>query len=274
MTTPRSTISFNGREIARIGLGTNRLNEDDASRAVLRAAIELGYGMIDTADIYTGGMSETVIGDVLAQNPSEIVVATKGAMRPGPDGTAIDGTPAYLTNAIEASLRRLRVEAIDLYYLHKPSETTPIEESVGALRDAQTAGKIKQIGLSNVTVEQIERAQTVAPIAAIQNRYSLLERDSDDAIAFAEANGMIFVPFFPLDRAQPGGSAAVISEIADRTGATAAQVALAWLLRRSPAMLPIPGTRSVAHLKANLAASRIELTPEEIGKLDALGTPA
>ena len=272
MTAPQSTIRFGGREITRIGLGTNRLNEDDASRAVLRAALEIGYGMIDTADIYTGGMSETVIGDVLAKNPSTIAVATKGGMQPGPDGTTINGTPEYLTSAIEASLRRLQTDAIDLYYLHKPSETTPIEESVGALRDAQNAGKIKQIGLSNVSVEQIERAQSVAPIAAIQNRYSLLERGSDDVIAHAEAHGMIFVPFFPLDRAQPGGSAAVISEIAGRTGATAAQVALAWLLRRSPAMLPIPGTRSVSHLKANLAALRIELTPEEIAKLDALGT--
>lgn len=265
------TIRFDGREITRIGLGTNRLNEDDASRAVLRAAIEIGYGMIDTADIYTGGMSETVIGDVLAKNPSSIVVATKGGMRPGPDGTTIDGTPEYLTSAIDASLRRLQVETIDLYYLHKPSETTPIEESVGALRDAQNAGKIKQIGLSNVTVEQIERARTVAQIAAIQNRYSLLERGSDDVIGFAEAHGMIFVPFFPLDRSQPGGSAAVINEIADRTGATAAQVAIAWLLRRSSVMLPIPGTRSVPHLKSNLAALRIELTPEEFAALDGLG---
>lgn len=271
MTTAQRTITLGGRTITRIGLGTNRLEEDDESRAVVRAAIERGYGLIDTADIYTGGASETVIGSVLAERPAEIMVATKGAMIRGSSGTRTDGTPAYLASAIDASLRRLKLDAIDLYYLHRPSDETPIEESVGALRDAQTAGKIKLIGLSNVTVAQIERARNIAEIVAIQNHFSLLQRGADDVIDYATANGIAFVPFFPIDRGQFGDADAVLGRIAKRYGATSVQIALRWLLDRSPVMLPIPGTRSVSHLDANFAALDLTLSPDERAELSALG---
>ncbi len=271
MTTPQTTITLGGRTIARIGLGTNRIEDNSASRAVLLAAAEQGYGLIDTADIYTGQVSETVIGETLSAHPSGIMIVTKGAMRRTADGVRTDGTPVYLTGAIEASLRRLRVEAIDLYYLHRPSEETEIEESVGALRDAQTAGKIRLIGLSNVSVGQIERARRVAEIDAIQNHFSLLERGNDDVLNYAEANGIAFVPFFPLDRGKLGGSNNALDRIASNEQVTPTQIAISWLLHRSPVVLPIPGTLSVAHLEANLAARKIELSAADIDDLNALG---
>jgi pyridoxine 4-dehydrogenase len=270
MTKPGTTIQLGDRTFTRLGLGTNRIEDNDASRAVLRAAAERGYGLIDTADIYTGHASETVIGETLASHPSKIVIATKGAMRRTDAGTQIDASPAYLASAIDASLGRLKVDVIDLYYLHKPSDDTEIEESVGALRDAQTAGKIKLIGLSNVSVEQIERARKIARIDAVQNHFSLLERGHEDVLAYAEANGIVFVPYVPIAKGKLGGDGNALDRIAAREGKTPTQIAISWLLHRSPVILPIPGTLSVAHLEANLAALEIDLAAADIADLNAL----
>jgi len=274
MSAPQKTITLGDRTIARLGLGTNRIEDNDASRAVLVAAADRGYGLIDTADIYTGHASETVIGLTLAAHPSNIAIATKGAMQRTESGVKIDGTAVYLTAALDDSLRRLKRDSVDLYYLHRPSPDTDIEESVGALRDAQTAGKIKLIGLSNVSVEQLERARKIATIDAIQNHYSLLERANDDVLAYAEVNGIMFVPFFPLDRGKLGGTDNVLDRIAAREGVTPTQIAISWLLHRSPVILPIPGTLSIRHLEANLAALDITLSTEDIAALTALGKPA
>jgi pyridoxine 4-dehydrogenase len=271
MTKPQATIQLGDRVITRLGLGTNKIEDNDASRAVLRAAVERGYGVIDTADIYTGQVSETVIGETVSADPSGITIATKGAMRRTDSEVQIDASPAYLASAIDASLVRLKRDVIDLYYLHKPSDDMEIEESVGALRDAQTAGKIKLIGLSNVSVEQLERARKIAKIDAVQNHFSLSERGHEDVLAYAEAHGIVFVPYVPIDKGKLGGGNSALDRIAAREGKTPTQIAISWLLYRSPVVLPIPGTLSVAHLEANLAALDIELSAADIADLNALG---
>ncbi len=243
--------------MTRIGLGTNRLTNTHEHVAFVREAVGLGVNMIDTAHTYTGGQSEETIGAALSPVPEDCIVATKGGYAPG------DGRAEVLRSQIEESLRRLRAEVIDLYYLHRVHPDTPLEQSVRAIAEYRDAGKIRRVGLSQVGIDQIEQARKIVPIAAVQNHYNLSERGWDDVVDHCARDGIVFVPYFPLK----GGGGRVLADIAERHGATPAQIRLAWLLRRSPATLPIPGTLSLEHLKENLAALEIELTDAEFDAL-------
>ena len=251
------TLTLAGAEVARIGLGTNRLTSAPENQAFLREAVEAGLGTIDTAVSYSGGDSERAIGEALSPKPEGLVVATKG----GYSGT---GSPDELRPQIEQSLESLRTDSIDLYYLHRVHPETPLANSLGTIAEYREAGRIKEIGISAVDVEQIEAAREVVPIAAVQNHYNVADRDSDDVVDYCEENGIVFVPYYPLK----GDAPPALEEIARRHDATTAQIALAWLLRRSPVILPIPGTRSIQHLRENLGALEIELTDAEF---EALG---
>jgi pyridoxine 4-dehydrogenase len=250
-----ATVTLGDTPLTRLGLGTNRLRNTPENVAFIRDAVAAGVGLIDTAHTYASGESEQTIGAALSSSADRCVVATKGGYR--------DARPEVLSAEIDESLRRLQTGTIDLYYLHKPDPRTPLEESLGVVDEYRQRGAIQHIGVSNVSLEQIERARAVAPIVAVQNHYNLSERGDDDVVDYCAENGIVFVPYFPL-RADGGRAAA---EIAERHGATAAQVTLAWLLRRSPATLPIPGTLSLEHLRENLAATEIELTDEEFEAL-------
>jgi pyridoxine 4-dehydrogenase len=248
-------VRLGSAEPARIGLGTNRLTTAREHIAFVEEAVAAGVGLIDTAHTYSGGQSEEAIGNALSAIPDGCVVATKGGWN--------GARPEVLRDEIEQSLRRLRTDRIALYYLHRPDPDTPIEESVGAIAECRDAGKIDHVGVSNVGVEEIERARAVTPIAAVQNSYSLAERKYDDVVDYCAAEGIVFVPYFPLRRV--GGRA--LAELAERRGVTQAQVALAWLLKRSPLMLPIPGTLSIEHLKENVAALEVDLSEAEFEAL-------
>jgi len=248
------TLTLGDRKVARIGLGTNRLRHTPENVEFVRQAVAAGIDVIDTAHTYTDGESEATIGGA---SPEVAVVATKGGFAPG------TGSAEALSAQIEESLRRLRTDAIDLYYLHRVDPETPLEESLGTIAAYCERGQIRHVGLSEVGVEEIERGRQVLPITAVQNRYSLVERRHDEVVDHCAEQGIVFVPFFPLRNTD---TPAVV-EIAERRGASPQQVALAWLLARSPAMLPIPGTLSVEHVKSNLAALELELSAEE---LDAL----
>ncbi len=250
------TLTVAGIEVARIGLGTNRLTSTPENHAFLREAAEAGLGMIDTAHVYTAGDSERAIGEALSPKPEGVVVATKG-------GYSGKGSPEALREQIEQSLESLRTDAIDLYYLHRVDPETPLEESLGAIAEYRDAGKIREVGISAVDLDQVEAARRVVPIAAVQNHYNVAERGSDDVIDYCEENGIVFVPYYPLK----GGGLPELGEIAESHDATPAQIALAWLLRRSPVILPIPGTLSIAHLRENLGALEIELTDDEFAAL-------
>jgi pyridoxine 4-dehydrogenase len=240
-------------EVPRIGLGTNRLAHTPEHEAFVREAIAAGVGHIDTAHLYVRGQSEATIGAALSPVPPNVVVATKGGYGPG------DGRPEVLRAQIDESLQRLRTDTIALYYLHRVDPGTPLEESVGAIAEQRAAGKIRHVGISAVDIDQIERARRVVPVTAVQNHYNLTERTSEDVVDHCAREGIVFVPYFPL---RPEPSAAVV-RIAEQHGATPSQIALAWLLRRSPTMLPIPGTLSLEHLRENLGALEIELTEDE-----------
>lgn len=242
-------------EVARIGLGTNRLTNTPEHVAFVNEAVAAGVNLIDTAHTYTRGESEETIGTALAPIPQDCLVATKGGWS--------SGRPEAIRAEIEESLRRLRTDIIALYYLHRVDPQTPIEESVGAIREYRDSGKIRHVGVSNVGIEEIERARELVPIAAVQNHYSLSERKHDDVVEYCEREGIVFVSYFPLRGV--GGRA--LSEIAERHGATLPQITLAWLLRRSPVTLPIPGTLSSEHLNENLAALEINLSEAEIQAL-------
>ena len=246
-------ITLGEMPLARIGLGTNRLTHTPDNVEFVRQAVAAGIGLVDTAHVYADGESEETIGAALSELPEGSVIATKGGYGTG------NGRPEVLSAQIEESLRRLRTDTIDLYYLHKPDPSTPLEESLGAIREYRDRGSIRYVGVSNVSVDQIETARQVVDVAAVQNEYNLAERGHDDVVEYCEANGIVFVPYYPLQL--DGGSPA--EEIAKRHGATPEQVALAWLLRRSPVTLPIPGTLSLEHLKGNLAAAELELTEDE-----------
>ena len=243
---------------SRIGLGTNRLTNTPPNLSLVKAAVQWGLQMIDTAHSYTGGQSEETIGAALSPAPEGVVVATKGGI-----GGPGRGRPEVLRSEIEDSFRRLRTDTITLFYLHRVDPQTPIEESVEAIKEYQDRGRIRHIGVSQVDLDDIERARKVARIAAVQNHYNLSERGSDAVIDYCEREGILFVPFFPL-RADHSGT---LREIARKRRATAEQITLAWLLRRSPAMHPIPGTLSPEHLKQNLAAQSLELSDAEFEAL-------
>jgi pyridoxine 4-dehydrogenase len=244
-------------ELTRIGLGTNRLRPTPENVTFIREAVAAGVNLVDTAHSYTGGESEGTIGAALSPVPDGCVVATKGGFARG------EGRPEVLREQIEDSLRRLRTGTIALYYLHRVDPETPLEKSLGAIAEYRDAGKIRHVGLSQVGIDQIERARRVVPIAAVQNQYNLSTRESEDVVDYCAAEEIVFVPYFPLR----GDGGPALREIAERHGATPAQIALAWLLRRSPAMVPIPGTLSLEHLKENLAALEIELGDGEFEAL-------
>jgi aryl-alcohol dehydrogenase-like predicted oxidoreductase len=248
-------VKLGGIQVTRIGLGTNRLTKTPDHVAFVKAAVAGGVQMIDTAHSYTGGQSEETIGAALDPIPDTCIVATKGGGGPDPGR----GRPEVLRGQIEDSLRRLRTERITLYYLHRVDPQTPLEESLAAIKEYRDRGKILHVGLSEVSIEQIERARKVVPIVAVQNHYNLSERKYEAVVDYCAAEDIVFVPFFPLR--EVGGPA--LEEIAARHSATPQQIALAWLLRRSPAMLPIPGTLSVAHMKENVGAMSIELAERE-----------
>ena len=242
-------------DVARIGLGTNRLTHTRENIEFIRHALAAGIGLIDTAHLYTGGQSEETIGD--AQVQDRCLVATKGGFRSG------EGRPDVLRAQIEESLRRLQTERISLYYLHRVHPETPFEDRLGVSKEFADAGKIQHVGISEVSVEQVERARQVLPITAVQNHYNLSERKWEDVVDYCAGEGIVFVPFFPLG----GDGGRGLEDIAQRHGATPTQIALAWLLKRSSTMLPIPGTLSLEHLKENLAALEIELSDDEFEAL-------
>ena len=241
------TFRLAGVDVPRIGLGTNRLTTTPEHVAFVREAVGAGVRHIDTAHLYSGGESERAIGEALADVRENVLVATKGAYRAG------EGRPEALRAQIEQSLSSLRTDTIGLYYLHRVDPETPLEESLGEIKAHVDRGAIRHVGISEVGVEQIERARQVVPIAAVQNHYNSEDREHDDVVDFCEREGIAFVPFYPLH----GGG--------DPTEQ------LAWLLRRSPVVLPIPGTSSVAHLEENCAAAGVELTDEEYDALTAAG---
>jgi aryl-alcohol dehydrogenase-like predicted oxidoreductase len=256
---PSTKLRLGDTEITRIGLGTNRLTNTRMNVDFVKQAIAAGVEMIDTAHSYTGGESEQTIGAALSPDPGRCVIATKG----GGGGGSGRGRPEVLQAEIEDSLRRLQTDSIGLYYLHRVDPETPIEESLAAIKQYRDQGRIRHVGISEVSIDQIERARRVVPIAAVQNHYNLSERKHEAVVDHCEKESIVFVPFFPL-RGDGGRS---LAEIAARHGATPEQITLAWLLRRSPAMLPIPGTLSLEHLKENLAALQIELTDAEFEAL-------
>lgn len=250
------TLAIGDIAVARIGLGTNRLTNGAQRVAFVREAVAAGIGLVDTAYTYTSGESETTVGQALSPVPEGCVIATKGGWA--------NGRPETIRQQIDESLRRLRLDSIPLYYLHRPDPEVPIEESLGAIQQARDAGKVRNIGISNVTVEQIERARSIVPIAAVQNRYNLGDRTFDAVVDACAAQGIAFVAYYPL---QKGDLPTAVVTIAGQRGVTATQVALAWLLRRSPTVLPIPGTLSLDHVRENLAALDIDLTDAELDSL-------
>jgi aryl-alcohol dehydrogenase-like predicted oxidoreductase len=265
--------------VYRLGFGAMRITgpgiwgepEDrDGAIALLRRAVELDVNFIDTADSYGPAASERLIAEALHPYPPDLVVATKGGLtREGPGRWAPDCRPERLKRCCEESLLRLKLDVIPLYQLHTPDRDVPFEESVGALADLREEGKVRHVGLSNVGVEQLEQAQEIVPIVSVQNRYSLTARNSEDMLKRCEAEGLAFIPWFPLDAGDIGQD--LLGEIARDHGATPMQVALAWLLQHSEAMLPIPGTSSIEHLEENVAAAALRLTGEELERLEELG---
>ena len=256
MSETQKTLKLGDTEVARIGLGSNRLTQTAEHVDLVKNAVAAGIGLIDTAHTYASGESEATIGAALSPIPDDVVVATKGGWN--------DGAPETIRAEIEESLRRLRTERIGLYYLHRVDPKTPIEESVGAIKEYRDAGTIRNVGVSNVTIEQIERARQVVPIVAVQNHYNLSERTHDDVADYCTREGIAFVTYFPLRRGDGGRP---LADVAERRGATPEQVALAWLLKRSPTTLPIPGTLSLDHAKENLAALDLELSDEDFQAL-------
>ncbi|HLI04896.1 MAG TPA: aldo/keto reductase [Terracidiphilus sp.] len=266
----------------RLGYGTMRLvgegawgepRDPEECRRVLRRAVELGVNLIDTADAYGPEIAERIIAEALAPYPAGLVIATKGGItRQGPAKTEYVGRAGYLIQCVEMSLRRLRLERIELYQLHRIDPRTPLEESLGALKRMQDQGKIRHIGLSEVTPEQIEEAEKIVPIVTIQNRYSLADRRHEETLNYCERRGIGFLPWYPINAGKllkPESRAAqTLRRIAARYDAVPAQLALAWLLQRSPVLLPIPGTSRVAHLEENIGAASLRLSAEDLAEME------
>ena len=271
------TFSIAGKTVHRLGFGAMRLTGpgiwgDPVDRAecvrVLRRAVELGVNLIDTADSYGPYVSEEIIREALHPYPEQVVIATKaGFVRPGPNVWRAVGRPEYLRQEAEMSLRRLGVDRIELFQLHRIDPQVPAADQIGELKALQDDGKIGGIGLSEVSVSDIEGARQIAEIVSVQNRYNLTDRASEDVLDYCEREGIGFIPWFPIAAGrltEPGGP---VDRLERETGATPAQIALAWLLARSPVMLPIPGTSSVAHLEENVAAAAVELSDGQIAQL-------
>jgi aryl-alcohol dehydrogenase-like predicted oxidoreductase len=266
------------RVIQRLGFGAMRLTgpgiwgepaDHEGAKRVLKRVLELGVDFIDTADSYGPEVSERLIGEALFPYPKGLVVATKaGLTRGGPGQWSPNGKPAHLKEACAGSLKRLRVERLDLLQLHRPDPEVPFEDSVGALAELRHEGKVDMVGLSNVTVDELHRAQRIVPIVSVQNRYSIGDRASEDVLAECQRQGIAFIPWFPLAAGQ-ADRAEKLQRTARAVDATPFQVALAWLLQHSPVMVPIPGTSSIRHLEENMASLRLSLDPAQVRELSA-----
>ena len=268
----------NDLRVTRLGYGAMRITGEGiwgepADRVeavrVLRKAVELGISFIDTADSYGPEVSEKIIAEALHPYPADLVIATKGGFdRTGPNKWVENGRPEHLRSACEGSLRRLRLEQIALYQLHRIDPKVPAEEQLGTLKELQAEGKIKHIGLSEVSVQQIQHAQTIVPIVSVQNRYSLTDRGSEAVLQYCEQQKLGFIPWFPLAAGKLSGGESPIGRVAAKLKVTPSEVALAWLLARSPVMLPIPGTSSVKHLEENVAAAGLKIDKEKMEELN------
>ncbi len=276
------TVSLGGElAVRRLGFGAMRITGDgiwgppkdlDSALRVLRRAVELGVNFIDTADSYGPNFSEEFIAKALAPYPADLVIATKGGWnRPGPDQWTHDASPKHLREAAEGSLRRLRLDRIDVYQLHAPDPATPFDASVETLAELQAEGKIRFVALSNVTKEHIERARKIVPIVSVQNRYSFADREWDYVVDYCERDGIAFIPWYPLASGKVAGM--ILEKIGKTHQKTSKQVALAWLLKRSPVMLPIPGTSSIEHLEENVRAASLRLTDKEYQELTSVAEP-
>jgi len=273
------TLTLGGDiEVHRLAYGAMRITgqgvwgpppDRDTAKDVLRRVVGLGIDLIDTADSYGPHVSEQLIAEALHPYPDDLTIATKGGLEhTGPGQWPRNGRPEHLRAACEGSLKRLQVERIDLYQLHSPDAAVPYSESVGALKELQDEGKIRHVGVSNVSLEQLDEARSIIDVVTVQNRFNLTDRTSQDVLDVCERDGLGFFAWFPLaagNLAEPGG---LVAEIAQAHDATPGQVALAWLLQRSPVMLPIPGTGSIAHLEENVAAAELELNEEELAQLE------
>ncbi len=276
-----ATFKLGGElQVNRLGYGAMRLtgegvwgepNDREAAKQVLRRAVELGVDFIDSADSYGPGVSEPMIGEALTPYKPGVVIATKaGFVRTGPHKWRTVGQPEYLNQQVEMSLRYLKLERLDLWQLHRIDPKVPVEQSLGIIKRMQGQGKIRFVGLSEVKVEEIEQARKVMEIVSVQNEYNLSNRKSEAVLQYCEQNNIAFIPWFPVANgklAQPGGK---LDELAKRHGATVAQISLAWLLRRSPVMLPIPGTSSIAHLEENMKAAGLQLSDSEWAEVEAV----
>jgi pyridoxine 4-dehydrogenase len=266
-------LGFGAMRITGPGIWGEPTDRDEAVR-VLRRAVELGVDLVDTADSYGPFVSEELIAEALYPYPDNLVIATKGGMaRSGPDAWAPVGRPEYLRQCVEMSLRRLRLERIDLYQFHRPDRKVPIAESLGALKELQEVGKIRTLGLSNVSVEQLAEARAIVDVVTVQNRYNLANRAAEPVLEVCEREGIGFIPWSPVADgrlASPGGP---LDRLASAHGATTSQLSLAWLLHRSPVVLPIPGTSKVPHLEENMAAASLSLTGEEWKALEQQAAP-
>ena len=271
--------------VHRLGYGTMRLVGDGAwgeppsredARNVLRRAVELGITLLDTADAYGPMIAEDLIAEALHPYPADLVIATKGGLtRQGPSRAMPCGRPDYLQQQLEMSLRRLRAERIDLYQLHRIDPTVPFADTLGALKEAQDAGKIRHIGLSEVTPEQIAEAQAIVPIVSVQNRYNLAERKSEATLKFCEEHGLAFLPWYPVNAGKLSSSGHEsgnhpLAEFAEQHGATVTQIALAWLLQHSPVILPIAGTSSISHLEENVGAAALDISEDDWDALELI----
>ncbi|HEY2627074.1 MAG TPA: aldo/keto reductase, partial [Candidatus Udaeobacter sp.] len=266
--------------VNRLGFGAMRITGEriwgwppdrDSALKVVRRAVELGVNLIDTADAYGPETSELLIAEALHPYPKGLVIATKGGLtRPGPNEWVPNGRPEHLKQALEGSLKRLRLERIDLYQLHAIDPKVPMEASLGALKEMQDAGKIRHVGLSNVDPEEIARARKILPIVSVQNRYNIEDRKSEKALVYCEREGLGYLPWFPIGGGRGLKPENALERAARDHGVSVVQIALAWLLERSAVMLPIPGTSSVAHLEENVAAAKLKLTSAEWKAIDAL----
>src|SRR5437867_4297037 len=261
-------LGFGAMRVTGPGIGGEPPDRGEA-KAVLRRAVDLGINFIDTADSYGPEVSETLIAEALSPYPDDLVIATKGGWnRPGPNQWTHDASPAHLRKAVEGSLKRLRLARIDVYQLHVPDPVLPLDASVETLANMQSEGKIRLVGLSNVAVEHIERARRIVPIVSVQNRYSFADREWDHVVNYCERNEIAFIPWFPLGAGAVAGR--LLERIAKARQVKPIQVALAWLLKRSPVMLPIPGTTSIAHLEENVQAASLQLADDEYLELTGI----
>jgi pyridoxine 4-dehydrogenase len=270
------TVTIGDMTVKRMGFGAMRVTgqgiwgppaDPEECARVLRRAVELGVNFIDTADSYGPHVSEELIAEALFPYPDDLIIATKaGFARPGPNRWEPDGRPEHIREAIEGSLRRLRLERIDLYQVHTPDRTVPYAETVGAFRDLQQAGLVRSVGVSNVSVEQLGIARGIVEVVSVQNRYNLTDRASEPVLDACAREGLGFIPWYPLATGKLAGEA--IERVAERRALTPTQVGLAWLLHHSRVMLPIPGTSKVAHLEENITAAEVELTDEDIRELE------